>query len=129
MNLEDYKFKSHVYTAKASDIGRQINFAGIGIVWIIKTANVSLDLSNPLLLIPLILICTSLLLDFIQYLLGGVLWIGFYNKKIKDGVSDSTDIEPKSAWRAIVLYHFYFGKFVLMFAAYVFVIRALFLFF
>ena len=39
MELKEYKKKSHEYTAKASEIARQINFAGIGIIWIIRTSS------------------------------------------------------------------------------------------
>jgi hypothetical protein len=131
MELEKYKTNSHDYTAKASDIARQINFAGIGIIWIIRTSNDNISLSDSSLLTPLILISISLLLDFSQYLLGGILWINFYNKKRKEGISKEIDvsIDPKNEWRTQLLYTLYFLKFTFMFISFIFIFKTLFSFY
>lgn len=128
MELKEYKKKSHDYTAKASEIGRQINFAGIGIIWIITTSNDSLELSNLIVLVPLILISISLLFDFCQYFFGGVIWIRFYHKKEKEGLLGDSEVLSKS-WRNKILYGFYYLKFIFMIIAYVFIIKALFSYF
>lgn len=128
MKLEDYKKKSHEYTAKASEIARQLNFAGIGIIWIIKTTFPELKLSDSQLLLPLLLISISLISDFLQYLFGGIIWIEFYKSKEKRGFSATTDLKS-AEWRNKILYIFYYAKFALMFAAYIFIIKTLFIYF
>lgn len=128
MELKEYKKKSHEYTAKASEIARQINFAGIGIIWIIRTSSDTLELSNSVVLTPLILISISLLFDFCQYFFGGVIWINFYRKKEKEGLSRDSDVLSKT-WRNKVLYGFYYLKFIFMVIAYIFIIKALFSYF
>jgi hypothetical protein len=128
MKLEKYKKKSHDYTAKASEIARQLNFAGIGIIWIVKTTFPELKLNDSLLLLPLTLIAISLICDFLQYLVGGIIWIFFYNSKIKAGISNTDDVQT-TVWRSRVLYIFYYIKFTFMFIAYFFIIKILFHFF
>ncbi|PKO99319.1 MAG: hypothetical protein CVU03_02260 [Bacteroidetes bacterium HGW-Bacteroidetes-2] len=128
MKLENYKKKSHEYTAKASEIARQLNFAGIGIIWIVKTTFPELKLSDSELLLPLVLIALSLVFDFLQYLVGGIIWIIFYNNKQKNGISNTADVQT-TKWRSRVLYTFYYIKFTLMFIAYLFIIKILFQYF
>jgi hypothetical protein len=128
MELKEYKNKAHEYTAKSSEIARQINFAGIGIIWIIRTSNETLELSNSIILIPLILISISLLFDFCQYFLGGIIWIDFYRKKEKEGVPKDSDVLSEN-WRNKILYAFYYFKFFFMIVAYIFIIKALFSYF
>jgi len=129
MELKNYKQKSHDYTSKASEIARQLNFAGIGIIWIIKTTFPELKLGSSELLIPLALIALSLLFDFLQYLTGGIIWILFYKKKEKEGISKDFDLTVENEWRSQLLYVFYYVKFILMFIAYIFIIKTLFNYF
>lgn len=128
MELKDYKTKSHEYTAKASEIARQLNLAGIGIIWIVKTAFPELKLSDFQLLMPLVLISISLVSDFLQYFIGGVIWIQFYKSKEKAGVSKTSDVQSPE-WRNRILYGFYYIKFICMFLAYIFIIITLFNYF
>lgn len=128
MQLKEYKSKSYEYTAKASEIGRQLNFAGIGIIWIVKTTFPELKLTDSQLLLPLVFITVSLVLDFLQYLIGGVIWIAFYKSKEKAGISQSEDVKSRE-WRSRVLYVFYYVKFTFMFLAYLFIIKTLFTYF
>lgn len=128
MKLEDYKKKSHEYTAKASEIARQLNFAGIGIIWIVRTTFPELKLSDFQLLLPLLLISISLISDFFQYLIGGIIWIEFYKSKEKRGISGTTDLKSPE-WRNRILYIFYYVKFVFMVVAYIFIMKTLFVYF
>lgn len=128
MELKEYKSISHDYTAKASEIARQLNFAGIGIIWIVKTTFPELKLTDFQLLFPLILITVSMILDFLQYFIGGVIWIDFYKSKEKAGISKSADVKSPE-WRNRILYVFYYVKISSMFLAYIFIIKTLFTYF
>lgn len=128
MELEKYKERSHLLTSKASEIARQLNFAGIGIIWIIKSSFPTIKLSDSELLLPLILISISLIFDFLHYAIGGLIWITFYNNKIKSGSSSDADIKS-APWRKNLLYFFYYGKLILVFLAYIFIAQTLFFYF
>lgn len=129
MELKEYKQKSHEYTSKASDIARQLNFAGIGIIWIVKTTFPELKLSSSELLIPLALIALSLIFDFLQYLIGGIVWIMFYKKKEEEGIAKDFNLTVDNEWRSQLLYTFYYVKFTLMLIAYIFIIKTIFNYF
>ncbi len=124
MELSKFKERSHTYTEKASVIARQINFAGIGIIWIITTTN-GIVITSSSFVYPLFLISVALIFDFFQYLLGGVLWITFYNSKIKAGNTNSTEVTSEP-WRKRILYTIYYIKFILTFIGYLFIAIALF---
>ncbi|MEJ1222918.1 hypothetical protein [Sediminicola sp. 1XM1-17] len=128
MELKEYKQKSHNYTEKASEIARNLNFAGIGIIWVVKTTFPELKLSDFQLLFPLILITISLILDFLQYLIGGIIWIAFYKSKEKVGVAKTADVKSPE-WRNRVLYGFYYLKIASIFFAYIFIVITLFNYF
>ena len=124
MELKEYKNKGQEMTAKTSDICRQLGFAGIGIIWILKSDKIYLDLTHTVLITPLIIITLSLFVDFLHYFIGGIIWLRFYRKKEKEGFLNDSDIKSKS-WRSNLMYVLYFFKIGLMFIAYIFVIKAL----
>lgn len=75
-------------TAKASDVARQLSFAGLAVIWILRE-----DSGNPIsapLLAPLILFVLSLALDLLQYVWCSVIWTAFYIHK--DGIHRSDDV-------------------------------------
>lgn len=123
MLLDKYKEDSKKYTEKASEIARQINFAGIGIIWII-TSEKGIIIKDSLFIYPLFIITLSLLFDFFQYFLGGIIWITFYNNKKKEGLPINQDITSKP-WRKRIIYSFYYIKFALTLAGYIFMAIAL----
>src|SRR5690606_31893796 len=99
MEINGFLKKSHQYTEKASDIARNLSLAGIGIIWIVIDNNEHIGLRTPSVLTPLILISFALLLDFIQYVFGGIIWKHFNNKKLKENDNNGeVDIET-SKWR------------------------------
>ncbi len=60
------------YSSKASDVARQLAFAGIGIVWVFRSP---IDGSIPPdLLLPLSLYSVTLGLDLLQYLSASLMW-------------------------------------------------------
>ncbi|WP_431162609.1 hypothetical protein [Flagellimonas beolgyonensis] len=125
MKLEQWKDTGRKYTEKASDISRTLVLSGIGIIWIIKTGDDTIQLENPLILYPLIGLALAVFLDFLQYLLGGVLWLQFYHQKGKEGVAESTEIKGDT-WRRDTIYVFFYAKFIVTLFAYLALFRALF---
>ena len=60
------------FTGKASDISRQLAFAGFAIIWLFKDST-SFHIPEALF-IPLILLGCTLLLDILQYFFLGTSW-------------------------------------------------------
>jgi hypothetical protein len=88
MELSKYREDAHEFTAKLSDINRNLAFAGIAIIWVFKVqADDKFIIPNELLL-PLYFIVICLLLDLLQYLYLSIIWTLFHrkmeNKKIKE---------------------------------------------
>jgi len=77
MKLDDYRETFYSYTGKASDISRQLAFAGIAIIWIFKKDLPGAGLTVPReLIVPGLLIVLALGFDLLQYCLGTVIWGG-----------------------------------------------------
>lgn len=128
MKLRKYLENSRDYTDKASDIARQLNFAGIGLVWLILSLNKDAEISDLYILLPLITISISLFIDFLQYAVGAFLWKNFYKKKIEEGMSADVEVnigeEDKLRKKRINI--FYYFKFILLVISYVVIVSSLF---
>lgn len=70
MKLQDILDQYHQDSARASDIARNLNYALLGVVWILSKENVA-NLAS--FKCPLILIVLSLSCDFLQYFIKGML--------------------------------------------------------
>src|SRR5262245_49460778 len=97
MKLPGYRETFYVYSGKASDICRQLAFAGIAVIWLFKKDVVG----QPTLPIELIwsgvFIVLSLVADVFQYVLASIVWRLFYRAKEKAGVSEEQELEH-SIW-------------------------------
>jgi hypothetical protein len=100
LSLSDAREFYYFYTGKASDIGRQLCFAGIAVVWIFSGASVAgvVHVKADLLRVALCLII-ALTLDCLQYVYGAVAWGVFSRhqetKQNKQG-KEATFVAP--AW-------------------------------
>ncbi len=67
MRLQDYRDAFYTFTEKASDLNRQLAFAAIAIIWLFKK-DVGGQPSIPVqLILPGILIVSSLVFDMLHY--------------------------------------------------------------
>jgi len=83
IKLSDCQEAYYLFSGKASDIARQLSFAGIAIVWMFKPIN-KLNIAIPhSLLIPLFLFSLSLFLDLLHYIYSAVVWGCFHRKEEK----------------------------------------------
>ena len=129
LDLKEIREAYEELSGKASEIGRQLNFAGIGIVWIFnKTTDLSkLDVNLPVQLIfPLFLLCGSLALDLLQYFLSTLIWYGYYLANHRKDQEDQTKKIEESEWINLLPWGFWVLKLVLTGWAYV--LLALYLF-
>lgn len=77
----------------ASNVNRQIGFAGIAIIWIFcQVLNNKVLIPNELI-IPTFLIAISLCFDLLQYIFGSVIWGSFHRYYEKKGKNDDSEVE------------------------------------
>ena len=68
-------------TGSASNIARQLAFAGIAVVWIFTNTEKGTFALHNSLLWPSLLFVVALACDFLQYLSGSIVWYAFTRKK------------------------------------------------
>jgi hypothetical protein len=74
VKLQDYRNDSYTFSGKASDLNRQLGFAGIALIWLFKK-DVSGQIVIPHILIWAgALIVVSLTLDMLHYCIGWYTW-------------------------------------------------------
>lgn len=96
--LKDYLCDFDTYTAKASEVNRQLAFAGIAIIWLFKNPEGNKYLFTHELITPLFFLIISLSLDLFQYLLGSIIWGIFFEikeRQIDRGKIKDNDIKAK----------------------------------
>ncbi len=89
--LDDYYF----YTSKASEVNRQLAFAGIAIIWIFRNTNDNDPLIPIGLLYPLTFLTLSLGLDLLHYICGSIIWGEFFKAKEKQ-LNNQKLVDPEN---------------------------------
>ena len=91
MKLSDARQAYYDYSAKLSDISRQLNLAGIAVIWIFKTSTVAGISFSPFLLWPLAFHVCGLALDLLQYAYASAAWGVFHRQREKAGTKESDE--------------------------------------
>lgn len=92
MILSEAKSTYYELTGKASDVNRQLGFAGIAIVWIFcSVKNGMLNIPEKLIL-PTLLIVISLGFDLLQYISGSIVWGWFHRYNERIGISENAEV-------------------------------------
>ncbi|MGY4618583.1 hypothetical protein ACVWZ4_003810 [Bradyrhizobium sp. USDA 4472] len=124
MKLQDYRETFYTFSGKASDMNRQLAFAGIAIIWLFKKEPMS-GLTVPReLVFPGLLIAASLAVDMLQYCVASVLWRSFYRGKEKLKLAEDKEIFHNEWWERPIWIAFWL-KIVLILTAYYFLIQFL----
>lgn len=108
-------------SGKASEISRQLGFAGIALIWVFKVDDAGNQIVPPSLILPGILIFVSLALDLAQYTAGSLVWGTF--SRIKETKGENEFFAP--GWINWPMLTFFWAKLAVMIGAYVFLIRYL----
>jgi hypothetical protein len=128
MDLIEYNKKADEYTAKASEIIRQLAFGGIAIIWLFKTTINGKDVIDRFLIYPLAVLALTLLIDLFQYLLGAIIWKRFFRreeqKRERNNVKDADVRAPKKL--SAPLYILFGLKSILMLTSYILIVIFLF---
>lgn len=124
MKLAYLRERYSYYSGKASDIVRQLGFAGIAVVWLFKT-EVDDEWKIPVELLPAAgLIVLTLLLDFMQYVVGSLVWAGYNASKERAGTTEDPEfLAPRMInWPANF---FFWAKILTTIVAYYLILRFL----
>ncbi len=94
MTLKSVHEAKDIFSSKASELVRQHAFAGIAMIWVIRTGeegNLWLKWEDALIL-PLLLFALTLMADFLQYALAADRWNDFFRQQEKAGALPSTPL-------------------------------------
>lgn len=113
MKLKDILDKYHQDSAQAGDIARNLNYALLGVVWILSKENIDnlVDFK-----FPLILMVVSLAADFLQYFLKGLFEKRHFDEQEKKATDDNGNINeefdaaPYPRYIKVVAQLFYYLK-------------------
>ncbi len=117
MILKDVQNTHDTYSGTASQIARQLAFAGLAVIWVFKTDSGVGFTVNDSLLVAGFYIIISLTLDFLQYVYGSIAWHGLHVKKEKEGVGTKTIFQaPKNI--NLPTHILFYAKLIFMLLAY-----------
>ena len=97
MKLQDYRETFYAFSGKASDLSRQLSFAGIALIWLFKKEDGGQPSIPHDLIFPGILIVASLATEIAHYCIASIIWWCFYRSKERAGVSEDAEIDHSSA--------------------------------
>src|SRR5450759_2096324 len=125
MKLQDYREDFYTFSGKASDLNRQLAFAGIALIWLFKKDSSLAGFSIPHeLLLPAILIVTSLALDMGHYVVASLIWRSFYRSKEKIGIDEVQELQH-SPYLELPIYALFCAKIAFVLFAYCLLLRYL----
>jgi hypothetical protein len=107
--LKDYWDQFSDYTGRASDGARQLNFAGLGAIWIYSTYENGHLTIPPLLLWAGFFFSLSLTLDLLQYLTGAIVW-GSYARGLELKKTRPDKEITHEPWRPALISRFFWFK-------------------
>jgi hypothetical protein len=124
VKLQDYRDDFYTFSGKASDLNRQLGFAGIALIWLFKKDVGGSPTIPATLLLPSILIISSLTLDMLHYCVASIIWRCFYRGKEKAKVGENVEIDH-SIWLELPIWLLFVAKIVCVVVAYIYIFKFL----
>ena len=81
MKLSEFRKDKDTLTGKASDVSRQLAYAGIAVVWIFKQTENGVSSVPKEFLLPIFLFAASLAADLMQYVYAGIAVSIFHRRR------------------------------------------------
>lgn len=93
MKLSDYQNTYYEFSGNASNVARQIAFAGIALIWIFKKdSGTGFSLPNELLW-PALFLIIGLTADLLQYISSSVVWGVFHRTNEARGYKPDDELD------------------------------------
>ena len=123
MKLSDYRETFYEFSGKASDVTRQLAFAGIAIIWIFKIEDKQFPQIPSELLLPSITLALTLAFDLLQYVSAAIVWgiFQWYKERQLKNLSDDPDLDAPSILKLPQLTFFIFKIISVIFSYYLLV--------
>jgi hypothetical protein len=123
MNIAGYLKAYQDLSGKASDVSRQLCFAGIGLVWIFKQEKANQTVVAGELHVAAAALAIALTFDLLQYIYSAAVW-GAFHRIHEHDADEEKDIQAPIwfNWPTLALY---WGKLLFAFAAYIVIIEYL----
>jgi hypothetical protein len=118
MKIADYRADYYAFSSKASEISRQLSFAGIALVWVFKPKDAAPTAIPPELLWPAGLFVLALGLDLLHAAYGTFVW-GFFSRYHEKRHIGSDQELDSPAWFNWPTLFFFWGKISAVIAGYV----------
>ena len=93
MDLESVRDAYYEASKKASEIARQLSFAGIALIWIFKQEKGGISDLPGVLLLPAALFVIALALDLIQYFLASGIWSLYARHLESQGIAEDAEVD------------------------------------
>ena len=124
MKLTDYRKDYYEFSGKASDVARNLAFAGIAFVWIFKVGAEHGPRIPQELLLPLAFLAICLGADLLQYVAATCVWgiFQWYEESKIDDLKKDPELEAPS-WLKWPQFIFFVMKLVTVFLAYIFLAK------
>ena len=124
MKLEDAREIYYQRSTKLSDVVRQLNFAGIAIIWLFRVGDENAGIPySDFLLWPLGCLITSATFDLLHYAYASAAW-GIFHRRQEKKLSNDPEADFHAPGTINWLSNFFFwGKALLTVAAYALLIR------
>ena len=124
MELHKFLDKYHEFSAKASEVNRQLAFAGFAVMWLFGgDAGRQPALSHEFVL-PGILLTGALAFDLLQYVTGAIIWKVFHRIHERRGEKPAKDVSAPLA-PSYILAGLFALKILLVVLAYVLILGQL----
>ncbi len=107
MKLKDIRDSYYQYSKKTSDILRYLSLAGIGVIWIFRVQSGNIFSLPKQLILPIFLLILSLVLDFLQYVAGSIIWSTYNRLLEKRGVKEEDDFMAPRKLNWLTLFFFW----------------------
>lgn len=121
MNLKEIREAYESLSETLSSVVRQINFAGIAIVWIfVDNDKKTID---QLLLNSCLFVVVSILIDVLQYLVSTIIWYIVYAWNHKKGEKDELCEVRDSEWINFIPWVCLYAKCLLTCIGYIYILR------
>jgi len=107
MKLGDIRDAYEALSAKASEIVRQLSLAGVALVWLFRSGRPG----SPEVALPLVrgalFFFLALVLDFLQYLSGTMIWHVYFRRKENQGVKleDEVSAAVQLSWPTWIIFY------------------------
>lgn len=123
MKIRDLERAKDVFTGKASDLVRQFAFAGIAVIWLVRTSNSAHPIPESLAPV-LALFGVALAGDVLQYAISSLIWTVYYRNKLRENLADDTEFE-EPGWLPKPAYVLFWLKIVAALAAWLWLTKYL----